>query len=36
MEETPNKYQWKHSYTLLLIANAAYILAFYLLTQRFS
>lgn len=30
------KYKWKRSYTAVLIANAAYILLFYLLMIYFS
>jgi len=29
------KYKWNKLYTLILIANAVYILAFYLITKAF-
>lgn len=32
----PEKYQWKKSYTLVLVANAAYILLFYFLMLIFQ
>jgi len=32
----PEKYVWKRSYTLVLIANALYILFFYLLMNIFQ
>ena len=32
----PEKYHWKKSYTVVLIANAAYILFFYFLMSYFS
>jgi len=34
--EKPEKYHWKKSYTLVLIANAIYILAFYLIMNFFA
>ena len=36
MQEKPESYQWKKSYTLVLIANAIYILAFYLIMIQFA
>lgn len=30
-----NKYKWNHMYTLVLVANALYILAFYFITKAF-
>lgn len=32
----PKKYQWKKTYTAVLIANTAYIVFFYLLMTMFS
>jgi len=32
----PEKYHWKKSYTVVLIANAMYILFFYFLMSYFS
>lgn len=32
----PEKYIWKRSYTLVLIANVAYILLFYVLMNLFT
>ena len=32
----PEKYIWKRSYSLVLIANAAYILLFYVLMNLFT
>jgi len=34
MKEQP-KYQWNKLYTLILVANAAYIIAFYFITKAF-
>ncbi|SDR74391.1 hypothetical protein SAMN04488553_0524 [Gramella sp. MAR_2010_147] len=34
--DTPEKYHWKKSYSLVLIANALYILAFYLIMNFFA
>ncbi|MFQ3238013.1 MAG: hypothetical protein ACI9NI_000288 [Olleya marilimosa] len=34
MQDQP-KYQWKPLYTILLVANALYIIAFYLITKLF-
>lgn len=34
--EPPKKYQWKKSYSIVIIANAAYILLFYILMTIFS
>lgn len=34
--EPPKKYQWKKSYTAVLIANAIYIVLFYVLMTIFS
>ena len=34
--EPPKKYQWKRSYTAVLIANAVYIALFYVLMTIFS
>lgn len=34
--EKPEKYIWKRSYTVVLVANVIYILGFYLLMQIFS
>lgn len=34
--EEPENYHWKKSYTLVLIANAIYILAFYLVMNYFA
>ena len=31
-----DKYIWKKEYTLILIANIVYILAFYLITNHFT
>lgn len=39
MEESstqPKKYQWNKSYTMVLVANACYILMFYILMLIFS
>jgi len=35
-ENTPHKEPWKKSYTLVLVANAAYIILFYFLMNTFS
>lgn len=32
----PEKYHWKKSYTIVLLANAVYIFLFYLLMTYFS
>lgn len=32
----PEKYIWKKSYTLVLIANAIYIILFYFIMKTFS
>lgn len=32
----PKKYQWKRSYTLVLVANAVYVFLFYLLMISFT
>lgn len=32
----PQKYHWKKSYTIVLLANAVYIILFYLLMTLFS
>lgn len=34
--DKPEKYHWKKSYTLVLVANALYILLFYLIMNYFS
>lgn len=34
--EAPKKYHWKKAYTLVLMANAAYIFLFYILMIIFS
>ncbi len=34
--EKPEKYHWKKSYTIVLIANALYILLFYFIMKSFS
>lgn len=34
--EAPRKYQWKKAYTVVLLANAAYIFLFYILMTIFS
>ncbi|TVZ27764.1 hypothetical protein JM83_2826 [Gillisia sp. Hel_I_86] len=34
--ETPKKYIWKKSYTIVLLANLAYIILFYFLMNLFS
>ena len=34
--EPPKKYQWKRSYTAVLVANAVYIVLFYVLMTIFS
>jgi len=34
--ENPEKYHWKKSYTLVLVANAIYILGFYLIMNYFA
>ena len=34
--EKPDTYQWKRSYTVVLVANALYILAFYLIMNYFA
>lgn len=36
LPEKPEKYRWKKSYTLVLLANAAYILFFYFLMNTFT
>lgn len=36
MNNHPEKYTWKKSYTLVLIANALYILLFYLIMTSFN
>ena len=36
MEEKPDKYEWKMRYTAVLIANAIYIIAFYLIMKSFA
>lgn len=35
-EYVPEKYHWKKSYTLVLAANAAYIVLFYFLMKLFA
>lgn len=35
METPPVKERWKKSYTMVLIANAAYIVLFYLIMKAF-
>ena len=34
--EKPEVYHWKKSYTIVLIANAFYVLAFYLVMNYFA
>jgi len=34
--ETKQKYQWKPIYTAVLVANAVYIVLFYLLTSLYN
>ena len=34
--EKPEKYHWKKSYTVVLVANAIYIMAFYLIMTYFA
>lgn len=34
--EKPEKYHWKKSYTVVLVANAIYIMAFYLIMIYFA
>ncbi|RZS90668.1 hypothetical protein EV197_3197 [Aquimarina brevivitae] len=34
--EQPEKYEWKKLYTLVLVANAIYILLFYFISNMFS
>ena len=34
--EQPENYHWKKSYTLVLLANAIYILLFFLIMNHFS
>ncbi len=36
MEETTKKAKWKKLYTAVLIANAIYIILFYLITNMYS
>lgn len=36
MKDPAEKYVWKKEYTVVLVANAIYILLFYLLTNSFS
>ncbi len=33
---TDKKYQWKPLYTIILVANAVYIVLFYLLTSLYN
>jgi len=35
MQEKPEKYHWKKSYTWLLVANAIYVILFYLFMNAF-
>lgn len=35
-KETPTKKSWRESYTWVLLANAGYILVFYILMKIFS
>jgi len=35
-EQTTKKYEWKTIYTIVLVANAAYIILFYFLMNTFS
>jgi len=35
MSDSPQKYQWNKGYTFILVANALYILGFYLLMKIF-
>mgnify|MGYP005833237313 CR=1 FL=1 len=35
MQEKPEKYHWKKSYTWVLLANAIYIVLFYLIMKSF-
>jgi hypothetical protein len=34
--DAPQKYKWKKAYSLVLLANAAYILLFYILMTIFT
>lgn len=34
--EKPEKYNWKKSYTVVLVANAIYIITFYLIMIYFA
>jgi len=36
MNESREKFQWKGSYTVVLLLNVAYIIAFYFISQHFS
>lgn len=36
MKETKDKYIWKKSYSVVLLANTLYILLFYLVMKLFS
>lgn len=36
MEDKPEKYIWKKSYTVVLVANLIYILLFYLIMNSFT
>ncbi|CAM3467620.1 hypothetical protein AEQU2_02550 [Aequorivita lipolytica] len=36
MENQPQKFTWKWSYTIVLLVNAVYIYLFYLLMQNFA
>lgn len=36
MEEKPGKYHWEETYTWVLVANAVYIVLFYILMQFFA
>jgi len=32
----PEKYTWKKEYTIVLVANVIYLIAFYLITNHFT
>jgi hypothetical protein len=36
VKDSPEKYQWEKSYTIVLIANLVYIIVFYVLMQLFT
>lgn len=36
MDDKPQKYRWKKSYTLMIVLNAFYLVVFYILMRLFT